>query len=156
MHVNDDYSLPSDLQDSYEDHHESIKAENTYEVNSNTDSEEQGERYMQSFEIDHSLDMSMEHDTFLEKLQLGRLSEKIRTVHMQPSFPKESQYLMVNKDRIEMTLLQSQSVEEVITFTNVACFPIRMKFNECPFQIHSEKSLSFVQARQLEVIIEAY
>lgn len=31
-----------------------------------------------------------------------------------------------------------------------------MKFNECPFQIHSEKSISFVQARQLEVIIEAY
>ena len=56
MQANDDYSLPSDLLDSYDDHHESIKAENTYEVNSNTDSEEQGERYMQSFEIDHSLD----------------------------------------------------------------------------------------------------
>lgn len=153
MHINDDYSLPSDLHDSYEDHHESIKAENTYEVNSNSDSEEQGERFMQSFEIDHSLDLSMEHDTFLEKLQLGRMSEKLKVVHVPPSFPKGSQYLTVNKDRIEMTLLQSQSVEEAIAFTNITSFPIRMKFNECPFQIHSEKSLSFVQARQLEIII---
>jgi hypothetical protein len=53
-----------------------------------------------------------------------------------------------------MTLIQSQSVEETICFTNITSFSIKVKFNECPFQIHSQKSLSFVQAKQLEIILE--
>jgi hypothetical protein len=69
MHINDDYSFPSDLHDSENEHQQSIKVENTYELNSNSDSEEgqdQENRYRQSFEIDHSLDdLSIEHDTFL-------------------------------------------------------------------------------------------
>jgi hypothetical protein len=69
MHINEDYSSSYEMQDSHANQQDSIRAENTYELNSNTDSEE-GDRdhseYKQSFEIDHSMDdLSVDHDTFL-------------------------------------------------------------------------------------------
>ena len=40
MHINEDYSSSYEMQDSHANQQDSIRAENTYELNSNTDSEE--------------------------------------------------------------------------------------------------------------------
>lgn len=52
MHINEDYSSSYEMQDSHANHQDSIRAENTYELNSNTDSEEgdhEHSEYKQSF-----------------------------------------------------------------------------------------------------------
>lgn len=56
---------------------------------------------------------------------------------------------MVNRSRVEVTLLQTQSGKETVTFTNPTSHAIRMRFNECPFPIQSDKSLNYVLAEQL-------
>ena len=52
MHINEDYGSSYDMQESQNNHQESIRAENTYELNSNTDSEEgdlEHSEYKQSY-----------------------------------------------------------------------------------------------------------
>jgi len=60
-----------------------------------------------------------------------------------------SDLLLVDKTSISLTLLSSQSARETIAFTNPTASPIRMRFDECPFRIQSDKLLGFVLAGQL-------
>lgn len=58
-------------------------------------------------------------------------------------------YLMVDKNKIEMTLLRTQTSQQVISFRNPTSSAMKIKFSECSFQIESIKTLSYVLADQI-------
>lgn len=135
-----------------------IRAVNLYQLNrSVSENSEEQEEHISNKQIDHSLDQSsIQNDDFLEMVQR---QEKIGTVS---TFPTKSatrnsnELLLVDRTAIEITLLQTQVTRQTIAFTNPTANPIRMRFNECPFQIQSSQMLGFVLAEQLEVVVEPW
>lgn len=103
-----------------------------------------------NFEIDHSLDgSSIDNDGFLDMIREDQRQMKEEEREEKTPANRKQEYLMVNRSRVEVTLLQTQSGKETVTFTNPTSHAIKMRFNECPFPIQSDKSLNYVLAEQL-------
>jgi hypothetical protein len=109
-------------------------------------------------EIDHELDeSSIEQDDFLEVVQKEEKMMAANSNFKTTSTVKTlSELLLVDRTHISLTLLEGQSVRECVAFTNPTASPIRMRLDECPFQVQSDTLLGFVSAGQLQVVIEPW
>jgi len=69
---------------------------------------------------------------------------------------KEREAVLADKTNVELILVETQSTKETIVFTNITSNKIRLKFNECPFQLKNNQMLGFLLAEQLEIVIEPW
>ena len=97
--------------------------------------------------MDNSLDeSSLENDRFLAMLRQEETVKLNPTAYKPTTGNSSDSLLHVNRSKFDLTLLQSQSTEESVIFSNSSASPIRMRFNECPFQISSNKSVNYLLA----------